>query len=383
MPLVFARRLAYIVCMEHIDICIVGAGPAGIATAAALIKQRPGLRERILVLEKFQHPRHKLCGGGLTPWVDQTLRELELEADVPAFQVKCVLIFFNDRPLRFELPGLMRTVRRHEFDAALAESLKRKGVRIIENAAVREATRQKNGILVKTGAGDFFARILVGADGAKSVIRRQFFRQSISRVSRLIEVLAPVNGGAHKLFEQQTALIDFRPMRAGLQGYMWDFPCWHEGRPFFNIGLFDSRIHDETDLPRADLPELLQRHLAEQGYDSETAIMGHPERWHHSADAFSAPHVLLAGEAAGIEPWLGEGISAAMAYGPLAAEAIIHALEAKDFSFADYCLRIRSHRLGKFLRRNRLIAKLFYHRHFRTLLPLFGRMLQGYMRLKQ
>ena len=363
--------------MEHIDICIVGAGPAGIATAAALIKKRPALRDQILVLEKFQHPRHKLCGGGLTPWVDQSLRELE--AEVPTFQVDRVQIFFQNRLLEFNIPGIMRTVRRNEFDAALADSLKRKGVRVLENAGVQEVVAEGNAIHLKTAAGDFAARIVVGADGAKSRIRRQFFHASVSRVSRLIEVLVPVSSSAQELFEKKTAFIDFRPMREGLQGYVWDFPCWNEGRAFLNIGLFDSRIHDDTDLPRADLPALLQRHLTARGYDPQTVIMGHPERWYHYADQFSVPRVLLAGEAAGIEPWLGEGISAAIAYGPIAADAIIHALETNDFTFTDYASRITSHRLGKFLRRNRIIAKLFYHRRLQMLLPLFGRALQGYM----
>ena len=369
--------------MEHVDICIVGAGPAGIATAAALVKQRPALRDRMVVLEKSRHPRHKLCGGGLTPWVDQTLRELELEAEVPTLRVQRVLIFVNEQPLRFETPGIMRTVRRNEFDAALADSLQRKGVRLVENAPVQEAVKSDEGILLKTPAGDFFAKIVVGADGAKSLIRRQFFRETVSRVSRLIEVLVPAHQGTQEFFEEHAALIDFRPMRAGLQGYVWDFPCWHEGRAFWNIGIFDSRIHDDAGLPRADLPALLQLHLTNRGHDPATAIMGHPERWFHYSDCFSQPRVLLAGEAAGIEPWLGEGISAAMAYGPIAADAIVHALETNDFTFTDYASRITSHRLGKFLRRNRVIAKLFYHRRLHSLLPLFGRALQGYMRLKR
>ncbi len=368
--------------MERVDICIVGAGPAGIATAAALIQKRPAWRDRILVLEKFRHPRYKVCGGGLTPWVDEILRELELEAEVPTLHVKRVQICLASKPLAFDIPGIMRTVRRNEFDAALAASLKRKGVRVLENAPVLAAAGQEEGIWLKTPAGEFFAKALVGADGAKSFIRRQFFRESVSRVSRLLEVLVPARNGAQEFFEKQTARIDFRPMRDGLQGYVWEFPCWHEGQPFFNVGLFDSRIHDDEDLPRADLPGLLQRHLTARGYDADAALLGHPERWYHFADCFNTPRVLLAGEAAGIEPWLGEGISAAMAYGPVAAETIIHAVEANDFSFSEYSSRIRSHRLGKFLRRNRMIATLFYHRRLQAMLPVFGRFLQGYMRLK-
>ncbi|MGH7597422.1 MAG: NAD(P)/FAD-dependent oxidoreductase, partial [bacterium] len=69
--------------MEKIDVCIIGFGPAGIATAAALIKLYPALHDHLVVLEKATHPRHKLCGGGLTPWADVLLRELDLAAPVP------------------------------------------------------------------------------------------------------------------------------------------------------------------------------------------------------------------------------------------------------------------------------------------------------------
>ncbi len=368
--------------MERIDVCIVGSGPAGIATAAALIQRRPSLRDHVLVLEKEKHPRHKLCGGGLTPWVDELLRELELEAHVPDFRVERVRFYLNDAPLVFDLPGLMRTVRRNEFDAALANCLRDKGVRLVENAAVQNLSEQSDGILLQTTAGDFLAKLVVGADGAKSVVRRHFFREEISRVSRLLEVLIPAQNGALEDFNSQTALIDFRPMQQGLQGYVWDFPCWIEGRPHLNVGLFDSRVHENDAQPRADLPALLQQHLAARGFQASTKVMGHPERWQHSADCFSRSRVLLAGEAAGIEPWLGEGISAALAYGPIAADTLIHALDTKDFSLRDYRERLLERRLGKFLRRNRIVARLFYGRGLRAALPLFGRALQGYMWLK-
>jgi flavin-dependent dehydrogenase len=149
-----------------------------------------------------------------------------------------------------------------------------------------------------------------------------------------------------------------------------------------NVGLFDSRIYADTRSPRADLPVLLARHLAARGHEPATEIMGHPERWYHNSDRCSRERVLLAGEAAGIEPWLGEGISAALAYGPIAAETILRALATNDFSFSDYHQRLLTHRLGRFLRRNRLIARIFYDHRLQNALPLFGRILQGYMRLK-
>ncbi|MDZ7269912.1 MAG: NAD(P)/FAD-dependent oxidoreductase [candidate division KSB1 bacterium] len=368
--------------MERVDICIIGAGPAGIATAAALLKLRPAMRDHILLLEKDKHPRHKLCGGGLTPWVDQLLRDLDLTAPAPDFCVERVRFYLNDEPLLFEIPGLMRTIRRNEFDAALAECLRRKGVRLLENTAVLALHEKADGIIISTTRGDYHAGLVVGADGARSLVRRQFFRASPSRVSRLLEVLVPAAGAAAGEFESQTVVIDFRPMRQGLQGYVWDFPCWVNGMPHLNVGLFDSRVYDGQNSGRAHLPDLLARHLEARGFTPTTPLMGHPERWFHPADQFSRPRVLLAGEAAGIEPWLGEGISAALAYGQVAAEAIVHAFEARDFSLADYRRRILRHPLGRLLRRNRLIARLFYAPRFHALLPLFARVLHRYVTLK-
>jgi flavin-dependent dehydrogenase len=363
--------------MQKIDICIIGAGPSGIATAAALIKLRPNLREHLVILEKAEHPRHKLCGGGLTPWADVLLRELELEAKVPSLPVDNVQLYLRDHPLEFNKPGMLRTIRRNEFDAALAASLRQKGVRLLEKTPMQNLLEEHDGIRVETDGETFLAKIVVGADGAKSLVRRTFFPENSSRVSRLIEILTPATNGLSYEFELRRAVIDFRGIQRGLQGYIWDFPCLCGGAPHLNIGVFDSRI--VADEPRANLPEILQRHLDARGWNISVDLMGHPERWFHPQDVYSRPRVLLVGDAAGVEPWLGEGISMALAYGPVAAATILSALEKKDFSFADYRQRILANQLGRVLRRNRLVARLFYAPKIFSVLAVFGRILQAYL----
>ncbi len=365
--------------MEKVDVCIIGAGPAGIATAAALIRLRPELRDRLVVLEKAVHPRHKLCGGGLTPWADALLRELELEAPVPYLPIDKVQLYLSDRPLEFDTPGMLRTIRRNEFDAALAAGLRRKGVRLLEKAPVQNLIEEPDGVRVETATADFLAKIVVGADGAKSLVRRTFFQEVSSRVSRLIEILVPATNGLAPAFQQRTAVLDFRPIRRGLQGYVWDFPCLCGGAPHLNIGVFDSRV---LAAPRANLPAMLQRHLDERGWHMSVDLMGHPERWFHPQDVYSRPRVLLVGDAAGVEPWLGEGISMALAYGPIAAAAILSALASGDFSFQQYRQCILAHRLGRILRRNRWVARLFYMRKIFFILPLFSDILHAYLNLR-
>lgn len=363
--------------MQKVDLCIIGAGPSGIATAAALIKLKPSWRDHLVLLEKAEHPRHKLCGGGLTPWADTLLRELELEAPVPSLQINRVQLYLNDQPLAFNKPGMLRTIRRNEFDAALAASLRKKGVRLLEKTPVQNLIEECDGMRVETANETFLAKIVVGADGAKSLVRRTFFPENSSRVSRLIEILTPATGDMAEEFARQRAVIDFREIKNGLQGYIWDFPCLCNGAPHLNIGVFDSRIAAEES--RANLPEILQHHLDERGWKISVDLMGHPERWFHPRDAYSRPRVLLVGDAAGVEPWLGEGISMALAYGPVAATTILAALEKKDFSFADYRQHILAAKLGKILRRNRLVARLFYAPKIFSLLPLGGRILQAYL----
>lgn len=368
---------------ESAKIVIVGAGPAGVAVAASLVAREPGLKDDILILEKARHPRPKLCGGGITPWADDMLDTLGLQVDVPTFHVKRVAFYLGkgQRPFHFVQPRMLRTVRRDEFDAALVQRIRQLGIRVLEQEPVRDLAIEAGGVTVTTEHGSVRCEILIGADGAKSFVKRQLFRETRSRISRLMEVLVPVDPAQTPEFSQNMAVFDFRDVGDGLQGYLWDFPSYIGGKAYLNTGVFDSRIIDG---PRANLPELLQRRLAARDIDAaDVELMGHPERWYHPNGLHSRPRVLLVGDAAGIEPWLGEGISIALGYGPVAADTVCSALASGDYSFADYPRRIAHSKLGWFLKRNRIIASYFYRPAFARLLPFFGRILAWHMNRKK
>ncbi len=360
--------------MERHAIIIVGSGPAGVSTAAALYHRAPLLAEDLLVLEKAYHPRDKLCGGGLSGWADTLLAELRLQPQVPSVRIEQVRFYLEDEPITFTRKNMLRIVRRSEFDAALVAGLREYGVEVREGEQVVDVHRDGNAIVLETHHRTYVATVVVGADGAKSVVRRKLIRDSPSRVSRLMEVLVPVDPDRTPEFREKMAVFDFRPNRCGLQGYLWDFPSLVNGKPHLNIGAFDSRVIEGQ---RADMKALLSDRLEARGLASEEVrFEGHPERWFDPRGVYSAANVILVGDAAGIEPWLGEGISMSLAYGPVAAEAIVAAFEKDDFSFSHYRSYILRSSLGRVLRRNQRIARYFYQPKLRPLLPAFGRMLK-------
>ncbi|MCB9504406.1 MAG: NAD(P)/FAD-dependent oxidoreductase [Deferribacteres bacterium] len=364
-----------------IKIAIIGSGPAGIAAAAALLKKNPGLKSDIIIIEKEHHPRHKLCGGGLTPWADEILDQLDLQVDVPSCPLENIEFFLHDKPISFGSQQLMRTIRRDEFDAALVKKIRDRGIEVREGVKVTDISTEADYVTLATTAGEVRAEIVIAADGAKSFVRRKVLRDDISRISRLLEVLIPINENElTPEFTDKKAVLDFRAIRAGLQGYIWDFPSYIGGRPFLNVGIFDSRVNKGT---RADLPALLSAHLQRRGFYGNYQLQGWPERWYHPAQQISGPRVILTGDAAGLEPWLGEGISTALSYGPIVADAVIDAIETDDYSFSNYRRRMKKSQLGWYLNRKRNVAQLIYRPGFSKFLPAFGRILSWYMDLRK
>ena len=354
--------------MQSIDVLIVGAGPAGLSTAIHLLKADPGWADRLIVIEKAAHPRPKLCGGGVTRLGLDLLQEMGFDLPLPLAQAQVddVRLQYKQRTIHVRGRPQFVIFHRPELDAYLAGQTRSLGAQLREHETVEDLAFDDQGVTVTTSRGRFCARVVVGADGAKGVIRRYVNGQPSAtmkgrkrRVARLLEVLNPAQESAPH-FHERYALFDFTPTAAGLQGYFWDFPARVSGEAAFNRGVYDARITPSR--PRASLPHLLQDALMELSVQPEQVeIKGHPIHWFSPRSPLSADRLVLVGDAAGAEPLFGEGIGPALAYGRIAAEAIAAAFARQDFSFRDYRRRLLRSRLGRYLLIRWMTARGAYH----------------------
>ncbi len=353
--------------IEKIDVLIIGCGPAGTSTALHLIRQDPSWAGRIVMIDQAVHPRDKLCGGGVTHMGQNLLARLGLRFEPQHLNIREVRLNYRASSIALHGAPVLRIVRRDEFDHWLVGVAEQLGVRIRQGDAQRVMqVKQTDDFVEVCTAGDKLqARVVVAADGARSTVRRALKWPGESRVARLLEVLTPENRQL-PAFEQGIAEFDFTPLNYGLQGYTWQFPSMIAGQPYMNRGVFDSRIRPER--AKADLKLILRELLARYGRDlGDYELKGYPLRWWDRDGPFAIPRVLLAGDAAGTDPLMGEGISFALGYGEVAAAAIVDAYQRHDYSLTTYADRLFAQPLFRQLDARTRLARLLY----RSGSPLF------------
>lgn len=344
-----------------VDVLIVGSGPAGTSTALHLLKQDPGWASRAIIVDKAVHPREKLCGGGVTHLGTNTLANLGLPFEPAHFNVRETRLVYQDLQYSFWGNPVFRVTRRDEFDHWLVRHVEAQGISVRQGEAVTDIVPGDDFVTVTTSKAVFQAQVVVAADGSKSFVRRRLKWDDDSRVARLLEVLTPEDSQQQPEFRNGIAIFDFTRMTEGLQGYYWDFPSYVQGKSFMNRGVFDSRARPERD--KADLKQTLGDSMNERERDLENyKLKGHPIRWFDPRGKFSMPRVILAGDAAGVDPLFGEGISFALNYGDVAAAAVVDAFSRRDFTFSDYRKRIMANGDFRHLALRTRLARLAYRK---------------------
>jgi menaquinone-9 beta-reductase len=294
--------------MPAYDVAVVGAGPAGAAAALGALHAEPGLR--VALLDRDDFPRDKACGDGVAPHVLDRLAEVGvtglLDDRVPVARLRL------DRGGR----GAERTMARPSYvvprrvlDARLVDAARAAGAVLLRHR-VRDLT-VGDGVVLDDR---ITAPVVVGADGARSLLRRRL-GQPAGTTALALRGYAPVDPA-----RRDAQVIAFGTERQ--PSYAWSFD---RGDGLANVG-YGEVLGTGPAPGKAELIGHLEALLP-------GATRGATDwRGHHlplSGLRWRPPRgrVLLVGDAAGlINPMTGEGIYYAVTTGIAAGRAAARAL---------------------------------------------------------
>ncbi|MEV0325276.1 FAD-dependent oxidoreductase [Micromonospora echinospora] len=331
--------------VEHdADVIVVGAGPGGSATAYHLARHGA----RVLLLEKTEFPREKVCGDGLTPRAVRQLIRMGVDTSPEAgwLQNRGLRVIGGGLRLELDWPdlasfpnyGLVRT--RLDFDDLLAQRAVaagaelRTGVNVM--GPVLDPTGRVTGVEAEVGPdkvpATFHAPLVVAADGVSG--RFPLALGLAKREDRPIGVAVrryyrcPAKHDDNYL--ESWLELRSKGSDALLPGYGWIFGLG-DGRVNVGLGVLNSSSAFGKTNYRRLLTDWLANTPADWGMTDEANAEG-PILGAALPMGFNrVPHytrgVLLVGDSGGmVNPFNGEGIAYAMESGELAAEIAVQAL---------------------------------------------------------
>lgn len=337
---------------ERVEVIVVGAGPAGVATALTLA--RAGVE--VIVLERGAYPGAKNVMGGILyrqpteELVPEFWRVAPLERAI--IEQRYLLLTGEDAiglsyrtPTFGQPPYNAFSVLRAEWDRWFAEQAEAAGALIATGVTVEDLLWEDGRIVgVRAGEqGELYANVVVLAEGAnallvqkaglardwqpdeQALVAKELLRLPAQEIERRFNVSAG----------EGVAIEAFGASTGGLLGYGFIYT----NRETLSIGtgaLLSDLIAHEVNV--SDLLERFKRHpaiapLLEGAELVEYSAHLIPEGGWRAMPALFADGVLVVGDAAGfVNPLSREGSNFAMISGKLAAETILEARAAGDYS---------------------------------------------------
>ena len=324
--------------METADVVVVGGGPAGAACAAAVRRARPDAD--VLVLDRSDFPRDKVCGDGIAPEGLDVLAGLGLDVaaltagfpEVPRLRLRGPRGSAVERDTA--RPSVV--VPREVLDGRLLGQVLERGARFRRHT-VRQLTVRPDGVQVDDLVT---ARVVVGADGAESVVRRSLG----VRPNAPDRLAIAIRGYAPEL-PAVAGVLTVLTTDQRWPAYAWSFPI---GGGRANVGYGELVSGGVT---RAELVAGLHRLLP--GVEPER-LRAHRLPLSTGRPRTPDGRVLLAGDARSlVNPLTGEGIFYAVLSGALAGAASAYGASAGQVH-----RRLLRSRLGAHLRASTAASQL-------------------------
>jgi geranylgeranyl reductase family protein len=294
------------------DVLIVGGGPAGSYCAFTL--SRKGIKPTIL---DNSHPREKPCGGGISPSVLKKFPFLEkFRSEGLTFGNFRIISCIDTQVITNGLKNGF-CISRKCLDQKILEMAVKNGATLIPEKVLNIQNRGKTWNVI-TDKRTISTKILVGADGVNSIVRRR----TVGPISA--ENLALTFGYFTDSVEKDQATIKFL---GEIPGYLWVFP----GKGYSNIGIGSELNYGKVlkSLLDAFINSRLPEIKTKSRYAALLPSASNPNFFNLRC---AGTNWILIGDAAGhVDPISGGGILYALWGGELAAQAI----ENKDLQSFD------------------------------------------------
>jgi flavin-dependent dehydrogenase len=298
------------------DVIIIGGGLAGLCNAIHVSK----LGKNVLLIEKNEYPKHKVCGEYISNEVLPYLDFLEVNPfDFGAVKIKNFqLSTTKNNIISAKLPLGGFGISRYTLDLALAEKAKENGVTILQDT-VLDVAFLKDFFQVETKQNSIFtSKIAIGAFGKRSLLDVKMGRNFIQNKSPYLGVKIHVKGNFK---EDLVALHNFKGGYCGVSKvennainlcYITNYATF---KKYKNIADFQEQV-------------VFKNRFLKEIFQNSEAIFEKPLSISQISFETKKPvenHVLMCGDSAGmIHPLCGNGMSIAIQSAQLASKLILN-----------------------------------------------------------
>ncbi len=333
---------------KKIDVIVVGAGPAGISCAITIA--RAGKKVVLIERGSFAGSKNVFGGAIYTQPTKEIFPDFEKTAPLERRNVehKFAILGEIDSTVvsyknKSEVCGSY-TVIRGKFDRWMAEEAKKEGVYLVEKTVVRELLTDNGKVVgVKTELEDYYADIVILADGVNSLLAKQIgLREDILPKDVALSVKEVIKLDKEKINDRFNISDDegciyevFGGPMLGMLGL--GFIYTNQNSVTVGLGITLSELA-ERGLRPYDVLEQLKAHptiapLIKDGELLEYSAHLIPEGGYNKIPKLSFDGVMIIGDAAMLVNNLHwEGTNLAMISGKLAGETAVDALNNNDFS---------------------------------------------------